>query len=402
MIFNVMSEPLPLFGFDPSVVPDIDFCVKDASIIESDVISKYENMFYLITRIAKTLGRGDPVRLFLLSIIYQLVVQRSIVDSTGKENLLKYSHGANLDNLGAKWGLRGGRLQATSATTTLRFSLSSLLTSESTIPLGTLAQSGDGRRFQTTAEGTITPGGTSIDLPAVAVEPGAFSNGLVAGQITQLVQWNSPFLVSVTNTTTTSGGSDTESDDHLRARIWMAPESFSVAGPYGAYEYWAASANPNITDVSVWSDPPNAGKVFIHPLMEGGRLPTQAELDQVYDVCNADDIRPLTDQVLVSAPIVVSYNCTVKYWIKSSDKIFANDIQIKCDQAYADFLFWQKTKIGRDINPSKLDQMLVEAGAKRTDISEATCPFEFQVLDEKSVAQEGVTSELLYEGLEDE
>ena len=33
-------------------------------------------MFYLITKINKTLGRGDPVRLFLLSIIYQIVVQR--------------------------------------------------------------------------------------------------------------------------------------------------------------------------------------------------------------------------------------------------------------------------------------------------------------------------------------
>jgi phage-related baseplate assembly protein len=393
---------LPLFSFDSTVVPDIDFCVKDASLVESDVISKYENMFFMITRVAKTLGRGDPVRLFLLSIIYQLVVQRSIVDSTGKENLLKYSHGANLDNLGAKWGLRGGRLKATSAATMLRFTLSSLLTSESTIPLGTLAQSGDARVFKTTAEGTIPPGGTSIDLPAMAVEPGALANGLVAGQVNQLVSWASPFLVNVTNTTTTSGGADEENDDHLRARIWMAPESFSVAGPYGAYEYWAASANPDIIDVSVWSQPVDAGKVFIHPLMEGGRLPTQAELDQVYDVCNAENIRPLTDQVLVSAPIVISYDCIVKYWIKSSDKIFASDIQLKCDAAYAEFLTWQKTKIGRDINPSKLDQMLVEAGAKRTDISEATCPFEFLVLDEKSVAQESGTSQLLYQGLEDE
>lgn len=246
------------------------------------------------------------------------------------------------------------------------------------------------------------PGDLTIDLPAIAVASGELANGLVAGQITQLIQWSSPFLVSVTNTIISSGGSDEEDDDHLRARIWMAPESFSVAGPYGAYEYWAASANPNIIDVSVWSDPPNAGKVFIHPLMEGGRLPTQAELDQVYAICNADRIRPLTDQVLVSAPVVQSYNCTVKYWIKESDDKFAEDIQVKCDQAYANYLFWQKTKIGRDINPSKCDQLLVEAGAKRTDISEATSPFEFAVVDEKSIAQESIGSQLMYMGLEAE
>ena len=397
-----MTEPLPLFGFDPNIVPDISFCVKDASVVESDVISKYESMFYLVTKINKTLGRGDPVRLFLLTIIYQIVVQRSIVDSTGKENLLKYSHGANLDNLGAKWGLRGLRLQPTYAATTLRFSLSSVLTSSSTIPLGTLAQSGSGIRFATTQEGIILPGGLTIELPAVAVTAGADANGLVAGQINQLVSWSAPFLVSVTNTVTTAGGADLESDDHLRARIWMAPESFSVAGPYGAYEYWAASANPDIIDVSVWSDPPNAGKVYIYPLLKDGALPPQAVLDQVYAVCNADRIRPLTDQVFVQAPLAVtSAGCAVKYWIRTSDGQFAADIQSKVDKAFNDYLYWQKTKIGRDINPSKCDQMLVEAGAKRTDISEATSTFEFTVVNPQSIAV--LTSpSLTYMGLEEE
>jgi phage-related baseplate assembly protein len=265
-----MAEPLPLFGYDPNIVPDIDFCVKDASVVEADVINGYESMFYLITKINKTLGRGDPVRLFLLSIIYQIVVQRSIVDSTGKENLLKYSHGANLDNLGAKWGLRGMRLQPTNAATTLRFSLSNALTSSSTIPLGTLAQSGNGIQFATTQEGVIVPGALQIDLPATALVAGAAANGLVPGQVNQLVSWSSPFLAAVSNTTTTSGGADLESDD-LRARIWMAPESFSAAGPYGAYEHWAAPANPDIIDA-----PPERsaarGPFHIYPLMTDGRF----------------------------------------------------------------------------------------------------------------------------------
>jgi phage-related baseplate assembly protein len=395
-----MSEPLPLFGFDSSIVPDIDFCVKDASIVESDVISKYENLFYLVTKIQKTLGRGDPVRLFLLSIIYQIVVQRSIVDSTGKENLLKYSHGANLDNLGAKWGSRGMRLQSTFASTTLHFSLSNLLTSDSVIPLGTKARANDGRTFSTTLEGTIFAGSTTIDLPATADVAGSAANGLVPGQITQLVQWNSPFLVAVTNTTTTSGGADTESDDHYRARIWMAPESFSTAGPQGAYEYWAASANPLISDVSVWSDPPNAGKVYIYPLMENGRFPTTAEIDQVYAICNDQKVRPLTDQVFVQAPIAQNYLPSVSYWIKKQDAPFVADIQASVAQAWADYKTWQTTKIGRDINPSKCDQMLVDAGAKRTDIPGSTT-FVFVALDPRTIAHD-TGAVLTYAGLEEE
>jgi hypothetical protein len=165
---------------------------------------------------------------------------------------------------------------------------------------------------------------------------------------------------------------DLETDDHLRARIWMTPESFSCAGPYGAYEYWAASANPNISDVNVWSDAAHAGQVYIYFLMEGGRLPTQAECDQVYAVCNADRIRPLTDQVFVQAPTATtSAGCVIKYWIKTADAQFANDIESKVSQAFADYLAWQKSKIGRDINPSKCDQMLVEAVAALTPGSDA-------------------------------
>src|SRR5271166_89918 len=119
-VVTPIAEGVPLFGFDSSVVPDIDFCVKDASLVESDVITNYERLFYTLTQIRKTLARGDPVRLLLLSIIYQIVVQRSIVDSTGKKKLLKYSVGPNLDNLGARWGpTRGRRTQPTKAKTTL-------------------------------------------------------------------------------------------------------------------------------------------------------------------------------------------------------------------------------------------------------------------------------------------
>jgi phage-related baseplate assembly protein len=390
---------IPLFNFDPSIVPDINFCQKDASVIESEVITNYEKYFYLITQLNKTLARGDPVRLFLLTIIYQLVVQRSIIDSTGKENLIKYSHGDNLVNIGARWGERGMPLPETKATTTLRFTLAGPQTSNSPIPIGTLVQTGTKVQFATTLDGVIPSGQLTIDLPAEAVVAGKAGNGFVAGQINQLVSWSSPFLVSAVNTTTSSGGSDPETDDHLRARIWMAPESFSVAGPYGAYEYWAASANPDIIDVSVWSDIAHAGQVYIYPLMSGGRLPTQAECDQVYAKCNDSYIRPLTDQVFVQAPAVVSYKIDCHYYIKTSDGHFASDIEAACLQAYNDFISWQTSKIGRDINPSKLTEMLIDAGAKRVVIRlpvfTALTPQQIAVIDM-------ATSQLNYMGLEDE
>jgi phage-related baseplate assembly protein len=393
---------LPLFGFDSTIVPDIDFCVKDASVIESDVIVNYENAFYAATKQLKTLARGDPVRLLLLTQVFQLVVQRSIVDSTGKENLLKYAHGDDLDNIAALYGpTRGARLQAASAAATLQFTLAAglILTTDSIIPAGTLAQTNSGIQFATTISATIPAGLTSVNVAANCVQPGIIGNGFLAGQINTLVSWSAPFLVQVVNTDTSSGGADREEDDHYRARIWMAPESFSVAGPKEAYEYFAASANADIIDVSVWSDPSVAGQVYIYPLMTGGQLPTQQVLNEVYAKCNADDIRPLTDQVFVQAPAVVSATAIVEYWIDNAKAQFEQQLIDACQVAFADWITWQSSQIGLDIVPSRLIEMLIDAGAKRVVVTSPS----FTIVDEKHLAviAQPPTSVLTYGGLEE-
>ncbi len=56
------------------------------------------------------------------------------------------------------------------------------------------------------------------------------------GQINELVD-PIPFVSRVENISTSYGGSDIENDDKFRARIQIAPEHFSVAGPEGAYRF---------------------------------------------------------------------------------------------------------------------------------------------------------------------
>jgi phage-related baseplate assembly protein len=359
---------MALFDFNLEIVPDIDFCVKDASLIQSDVLTKYDNIFYLVTQINKTLGRSDPVRLFLMTIIYQLVVQRSVVDSTGKQNLIKYSKGDNLDNVGARWGpRRGRRLQAQKARTTLRFSLRTTLATDVIVAFGMVAQSNEGLQFSTTREGIITAGSLFVDVPAEAVNAGRIANGLVAGQITELVTWNQTFVVLVTNTVTTSGGSDRETDDRFRIRVWMAPESFSVAGPYGAYDYWIASTNAEITDARSYGDPRIEGEVWLYFVMENARLPTDIEKDQVMAVCNADDNRPLTDFVSCPDLTTVPFTVNATFYIDDTKALFAEDIRAGVMQAYADYLLWQQSEINLDIIPNEMTKRLLNAGAKRVD-----------------------------------
>lgn len=394
---------MALFDYDLSIVPEIDFAEKDASIVQAEVIYNYENYFALITKINKTLGRADPVRIFLLTVIYQLVVQRSIVDSTGKNNLIKYAKEDFLDNIGARWGpTRGIRLPARKAGCILRFSLSAAITIDAIIPFKIQAQSNNGIIFETIKEAIIPIGELAIDVEAKAAEAGSLANGLLPGQITQLVSWNAPYLVQVVNLDVTSGGSEVESDDRFRMRIWMAPESFSVAGPYGAYEYWAASANSNITDVSVWSDANHAGQVFIFFIMENGRLPTPVEILQVYDICSADKIRPLTDEVFVQVPMLKEVLVKATFWIVRSKVAFAQDVRDAVYKAWEDYKIWQRSEIARDINPSVLVQMLIDGGAKRVVVDTPLFDDPTNFVDNLSVARVDPFSELTYGGLEDE
>lgn len=101
---------------------------------------------------------------------------------------------------------------------------------------------------------------------------------------------------------------DDETDDHLRERIKLAPESFSVAGSRGSYIYHAKSASADVVDVAVLS--PSPGVVNIYPLSVNG-LPGQTLLDAVYAACNAEDVRPLTDYVQVLQPVATSYSIDV-------------------------------------------------------------------------------------------
>jgi phage-related baseplate assembly protein len=371
---------------DPSVpdyglvlVPAIDFAEKDPAVIITEVIADYEAAFLALTNIAKSLAPGDPVRLFLLVVCQWLSHQRTLIDFTGKSNLLKYAQGDYLDNLGALYGARGLRLQAQPALTTLRFTLAATLAFEVTIPQGTFVQAANGVVFETTEDGIIPAFQTVGDVSAQAVLEGVIGNGFAPGQINSVINWNQSFAISVANTTLSSGGSDVEDDDHYRYRIWLAIESFSTCGPRFAYEFWALSAHPDIIQCVVYSAPEIAGEVWLYPLMTGGVLPTPDIMALVYGSCNADERRPVTDYVTVKVATEVPFTLNVDYYILQSNSVLLDSIQTAVDQAVADWILWQRSAISRDLICDELTKRMLEAGAKRIVIHSPTPTF--QVMD---------------------
>lgn len=365
----------------------LSFCETDADIIKAEVISEYEEVS------GRSLAPADPIRLFLESIAALIVQQRNLIDWAAKQNLLSYAEGEYLDALGELLGVE--RLEAGSAITTLEFTLSEALDFAVTIPEGTRV-SPDGELYFSTDETLVIDAGeTTGAVGATCMESGEAGNGYTAGQITEIVD-PVAYVESVTNTTETSGGSDEESDEDLRERIRLAPESFSVAGPSGAYEYWAKSASSSIGDVAIVAPEDEPGHVYVYVLMEDGSLPTDDILELVDDTLSSEKLRPITDTVHVLAPEEVSYDIDLTYYIATEDSTNASSIQEAVETAVTDYISWQKEEIGRDIIPSELIRAVMEAGALRVEVNSP----EHTVLEGTQVAICG-SSTVTFGGLED-
>lgn len=339
-------------------LPEVEFASKDVGQIETDIITVYEALA------ERKLAPGDPIRIFLQSVASIIAQQRVLINDTGKQNLLAYSRGAVLDQKGADTGTE--RLGAQAAKTTIRFTLSAAQSQTVTIPSGTRVTPG-GQLFFAVDESTdVAAGLTQIDIETTCTVSGIVGNDWQPGQINILVD-PLPWIQKSENTTKSSGGTDTEGDDNYRERIHQAPESFSTAGPEGAYIYWAKAANQLIADIAV--DSPAAGEIAIYVLLEGGEIPGNEILQAVLESCNNKKVRPLTDKVSALAPGQVNYDIDFTYWIGIENTTRAVAIQENVEKAVDEYKEWQQSKLGRDINPSELITRVMQAGTRRVTVT---------------------------------
>jgi len=368
----------------------INFVETDAKKIYDDIIINFQNA------LKNVLYPGDERRIFLEQEAAVIVAMYNAINDSARQNLLRYAKGEILDAIGE--GRDTPRLAAQKATVTVRFTLSSLRSENITIPSGTKVTPDGLLFFETTSESIIYAGNTYKDIICTATVAGTNHNDLIAGQINTLTE-PIAFVATVSNTTTSSGGSETEPDDNgidvwsgYRLRIKLAKAKISTAGHELGYIYYAKLADANIEDVSVTS--PSACEILITVLMKNGELPTQEILDKVLAACSSKTVRPMTDFVTVSAPTVVTYNITATYYIDPSRFSEVANLNAAIAKSVEEYKTWQSSKIGRDINPDELRRLMFNAGASIVDL---TYPA-YTILSETQVAQIGTTT-ITYGGL---
>jgi phage-related baseplate assembly protein len=308
-VLEVVSLPTGIVTLPiPQFVNDSDG-LNPTSIL-NDMVASFQ------TLAGRTLYPAQVERLLIDLYAYRESLVRNAIQYAALQCLVAFAAYPMLDYLGELVGVT--RLSAVGSSCTLQFTLQAAQPVAIVIPAGTLVGTQDGQfAFSTQVALTIPIGATTGTVFATCTTPDsgtASSNGYAVGQVS--VQLNPNSLISaVTNTTVTSGGSPMETDAHLRDRIQAAPNQFSVAGPVGAYRFWALSADSSIIDVLVYSPVPGTVNVVVltGPLTQPAAAPnnsgiaSSALLTKVQGVVNSASIRPLTDTVNTLAVTEVDY-----------------------------------------------------------------------------------------------
>lgn len=292
--------------------------------------------------LGRALAPADVEILIANAFVYEMQLMCISGNQAIRQCLVHFSTGNMLEYLGELVGVQ--RQPASGAVCSIRFDLVDGHNAVQ-IPAGIRVQSIDGNAIFVTATAIDVPIGTnSVTIPAVCGTAGVVGNGYDTGKVSIILD-PQPFVSFATNIDKTNGGNDAESDEQLRNRIKLAPSSFSVAGPSGAYQYWAATAHPSIVDVAVVTTAP--GEVTLYPLCSGGVLPSSEILSAVLAICDDRKVRPMNDTVKVDVPTVVDYNIVVE--ITTYTGAIANDVLQEINGNLNAFKNTRNNKLGMDV-----------------------------------------------------
>lgn len=359
--------------------PDIEFVETDTETIENNLIALWELMYEQMTGKKKKVYPASPERLYIAYTAAIIIQQRIIINETAKKNVPRYANGKYLDSLGELFK-DTFRLPEAKANAVFRFYISEPQKQSVIVPQGTRINFDGEIVFATTEELEIKAGDEYGDVLGECLTPGIVGNNIAAGQIKEIVD-TYDFFWKVENITRTAGGADKESDQSYYERLRESMEGFSTAGPVGGYIYHVKSVSTAITDVTATS--PEPGLVDIRVLLNGGEMPTEATMQEIQDALNASTVRPLTDKVIVSKPEEVPFSVDVTIYLPRYSQTSSTIIEEDAKKAVAAYIKWQTEKMGRDINPSRLHNFLMEAGLKRVEIRKP----DFAVVPETSVAR---------------
>lgn len=165
-----------------------------------------------------------------------------------------------------------------------------------------------------------------------------------------------------------------ESDADYRQRIPAAFEGMSVAGPTGAYEFHALSADGKVADASAISPAP--AEVIISILSRDGDGTASPELlAAVSAALNDEEVRPVADRVTVQSAQIIDYQIDATLYAYPGPAV--EPIMASAESRLQSYINEQR-RLGRDIRLSAIYAALHTQGIQRVELA---APLEDMVLD---------------------
>lgn len=313
------------------------------------------------------LYEGDKRYMFISTLAYIVSVLNAKSNLAFNQNFLSEAYGIGLDMYGN--GLNTPRLGATKSVVQIKFTLSDIQEGIYIIPAGTRVTTNTQQMFQTLEPAIIPKGDLSVETKCESIGVGALYNEIEIGAINTLVD-PLPYIEKVTNVTTPNGGSDPETDEAYRERLKIAESQYSVAGSVLAYKYWTLKADPAIIDALITT--PNPGEVDIKPILQGGELPQEINLQRVRAIFDENTNYPNTTRLTISTPDVLEFDIDLTYYISIDKKVEELEIKASVENAIEDFINYQKSNLNIYLNPDDLRKRILNAGAYRVDIVKPT------------------------------
>ena len=177
------------------------------------------------------------------------------------------------------------------------------------IPLGTVIQRSDGVEFITDAETTIVAG--SVIAAITASVGGVDSNTAAASKVTLVTPIAGVDSAATVDGTGIINGTDTESDESLRARLLDRIQEPPHGGADFDYIKWALEV-AGVTRAWVYAQELGLGTVTVRFVVDDDPvsiIPDAADITAVQDYI--DVLKPVTADVTVVAPVAVVMNFTI-------------------------------------------------------------------------------------------
>lgn len=355
--------------------PEYQFVDTGVDSLVLFLVAEYERIS------GETVRAGSPERVMIQWAASILSHEQVLLNYTANQNIPSRAEHENLDALAELLFIKE-RPQAKAAVCTQRFYISEPQPSAIWVPKGTRVTSSGGPVWETAEDVYIPIGESYADVQIHCQTAGLSGNGYTPGQLNVLVDIYD-YYSKTENVTVSDGGTDAATDEEFYQLMRQSMDAYSTAGARGSYEYFARQVSTEIVDVIANSPTPGVVKLYV--LMDDGTPATEEIKAAVYAACNADEVRPLTDQVFVEDAEAVGYNIGFTYYTQTGSGKSVAEIQAAVYEAVEKYTAWQSGKLGRDINPSTLIGLLMQTGIKRVDLREPV----FTVLrdDDRSAPQ---------------